>query len=155
VSLRSERSGRGDGRLYHVAFQAVDRCDASCTGEITVTVPHDRSPKKGPRDGGPLYDSTLGAPPCEGDACDPGDCVPDPNDVDACHGASLPPSVTKLEKAKAVLGHGSARRGAKLLGKAAKRVAKAARNGNRSNDCATALAVALHAGVGCVVCGAE
>jgi len=59
VSLRSERSGNGDGRFYHVAFQAVDVCNAVCTGEVTVTVHHDRSPKKTPGDGGPLYDSTL------------------------------------------------------------------------------------------------
>jgi hypothetical protein len=128
-------------------------------GDVTVTVPHDQSPKKTPGDGGPLYDSTLGAPPCEGDACDPEDCVPDPGDVDACQGASLPPSVTtKVEKAKDVLGHGSqsdVRRGAKLLGRAAKRVTKAARNGNLSDGCATALAAALHAGAACVVCGAE
>src|SRR5262245_7312456 len=28
ASLRSERSGHGDGRVYHVAFQAADRCNA-------------------------------------------------------------------------------------------------------------------------------
>ena len=156
VSLRSERTGQGDGRFYHVAFQAVDRCAASCTGEVTVTVPHDRSPKKTPADGGPLYDSTLGAPPCEGDTCDPEDCVPDPHDIPACEGAGIPPGVTtKLEKAKDVLGEGSRRRGAKLLGKAAKRVTGAALHGNLAGDCATALAAALHAGADCVACGGE
>ena len=157
VSLRSERSGQGDGRFYHVAFRAVDRCDASCNGEVTVIVPHDQSPKKTSADGGPIYDSTLGAPPCEGDACDPEDCVPDPHDVGACQGASIPPVVTtKLERAKDVLGNGSdgdLRRGARLLRKAAKRVTKAARNGNLTSSCATALVAALRGGVGCVVCG--
>jgi len=156
VSLRSERSGQGDGRFYHVAFQAVDRCAASCTGEVTVTVPHDRSPKKTPDDGGPLYDSTLGAPPCDGDTCDPEDCVPDPDEVHACEGASIPPGVrAKLEQAKDVLGDGSGRRGAKLLRKTARRVASAALRGNLAGDCATALTAALHAGVDCVVCGGE
>lgn len=69
-ALRSERSGKGDGRFYHIAFEAVDRCNATCTGEVEVVVRHDRSPHKTPGDGGPLYDSTLGAPPCEGDECD-------------------------------------------------------------------------------------
>jgi cysteine-rich repeat protein len=29
VSLRAERSGRGDGRVYHVAFEAIDVCNAA------------------------------------------------------------------------------------------------------------------------------
>lgn len=160
VSLRSERSGRGDGRVYHVAFQAVDRCNAVCAGEITVTVPHDRSPKKSTGDGGPLYDSTLGAPPCTGDACDPTDCVPDPDDVPGCEGAGVPPAVTaRLEKAKRVLGRGKGRRtgttAARLLGKAAKRAAKAATKGDLPVECAAALAAALEGGGACAVCGAS
>jgi cysteine-rich repeat protein len=160
VSLRSERSGQGDGRFYHVAFQAVDRCDAVCTGEVTVTVRHDQSPKKTPGDGGPLFDSTLGAPPCEGDACDPTDCVPDPDDVDACDGVNLPASVTaKLEKAKEVLGRGDGRRSghaaAKLLRKAAKRSARAARSGDLPAEGAEALAEALEGGRNCAICSAE
>lgn len=161
VSLRSERSGPGDGRFYHVAFQAVDRCNAGCTGEVTVTVRHDQSPKKTPGDGGPLYDSTLGAPPCAGDACDPTDCVPDPEDVESCHGTSVPRSVTaKLEKAKEVLGRGKGKKigrvAAKLLGRAAKRAAKAAKNGDLPVDCAEALKAAIAGGSSCAICsGAE
>ncbi|MGH7894663.1 MAG: DUF4215 domain-containing protein, partial [Candidatus Binatia bacterium] len=156
VNLRSERSGQGDGRFYHVAFQAVDRCNAVCTGEVTVSVRHDRSPKKTPGDGGPLYDSTLGAPPCVGDACDSTDCVPDPGDVNACQGANVPASVTaRLEKAKDLLGRGkgkgSARAAAKQLAKAAKRAAKAARNGDLAPDCAEALTAALDGGATCAV----
>ena len=42
VKLRAERSGRGDGRLYSIAYVAKDPSGASCSGIVTVTVPHDR-----------------------------------------------------------------------------------------------------------------
>jgi hypothetical protein len=42
VRLRAERSGRGDGRVYRVAFTATDPSGASCTGTAKVSVPHDR-----------------------------------------------------------------------------------------------------------------
>lgn len=160
VSLRAERSGQGDGRFYHVAFQATDRCDAICTGEVTVSVHHDRSPKKVPGDGGPLYDSTLGAPPCQGGACDPTDCVPDPDGVEACDGEPLPPAVmAKLTKARVLLGRGpggkNERVAAKLLARAARRLDKAARHGVISSDCAAALGDALDGGSTCAVCAGD
>jgi hypothetical protein len=40
--LRAERSGSGDGRVYHVGFTADDGQGGTCTGEITVCVPHDQ-----------------------------------------------------------------------------------------------------------------
>jgi cysteine-rich repeat protein len=160
VRLRSERSGPGDGRFYHVAFQAVDRCNAACTGEVTVTVRHDRSPKKRPGDGGPLYDSTLGAPPCQGDECDPTDCVPDPDDVDACDDDDVPSAVTaKLAKAKTILGRGTGKKSrrvaANLLRRAARRAGKAAKQGNLSRGCAAALGDELDGGRTCVACTGE
>src|SRR5215217_662817 len=42
VKLRAERSGRGDGRVYTVAYVAKDLSGASCSGSVTVTVPHDK-----------------------------------------------------------------------------------------------------------------
>src|SRR3989442_14828187 len=93
ASLRSERSGHGDGRVYHVAFQAIDRCDAVCTGDVAVCVRHDRRPNGTCGDGGPLFDSTAGAPPCQGSSCGPEDCVPDPDEIDACQDDDVPPSV--------------------------------------------------------------
>ena len=39
---RLERSGRGDGRVYTIAYVAKDPSGASCSGTVTVTVPHDR-----------------------------------------------------------------------------------------------------------------
>ncbi|HKH46244.1 MAG TPA: SBBP repeat-containing protein [Thermoanaerobaculia bacterium] len=54
--VRASRAGRGDGRVYHIKFQAQDPDGASCTGEVTVCVPHDRS-GRGCGDGGALFDS--------------------------------------------------------------------------------------------------
>jgi hypothetical protein len=42
VQLRAERSGRGDGRLYVIAYTATDPGRASCSGTVTVSVPHDK-----------------------------------------------------------------------------------------------------------------
>jgi Mg-chelatase subunit ChlD len=41
VSLRAERSGGGDGRVYRVHYTATDTHGATCSGEATVGVPHD------------------------------------------------------------------------------------------------------------------
>jgi hypothetical protein len=57
VLLRAERSGGGDGRVYHVTFRAEDGQGGLCRGEVTVEVPHNR--KSGAVDGGALYDSTV------------------------------------------------------------------------------------------------
>lgn len=43
VDVRSERSGSGDGRVYRIAFTATDTFGASCSGVVTVGVPHDQS----------------------------------------------------------------------------------------------------------------
>ncbi|MEO2166831.1 MAG: hypothetical protein ABGY42_01675, partial [bacterium] len=60
VLLRSERTGLGgaqeDGRVYVVSFTADSGGD-SCTGAVTVGVPHDR--KDTSVDDGQLFDSTL------------------------------------------------------------------------------------------------
>ena len=150
VSLRTEREGSGDGRVYHVEFQAVDVCGAPCVGEVTVCVPHDQGNGDFCADGGPLFDSTLGgAPACTGSGCDVSDCVPDPGDVRACRGDSVPRSVSarlhRAEKllAKAGKGKGRARAAAKQLAKASRRTAHAAKQGHISDDCASALMRAI------------
>lgn len=43
VDVRSERSGSGNGRVYRIAFTATDTFGASCSGVVTVGVPHDQS----------------------------------------------------------------------------------------------------------------
>jgi hypothetical protein len=42
VQLRAERSGGGDGRVYRISFTGTDASGATCTGTVTVSVPHDR-----------------------------------------------------------------------------------------------------------------
>jgi streptogramin lyase len=56
AQLRAERSGKGNGRVYHIAFEASDPNGRTCTGSVAVGVPHDKQDK--PIDDGPNYDST-------------------------------------------------------------------------------------------------
>ncbi len=42
VSLRAERAGGGDGRVYRVTFEAEDPLGARCSAVVRVCVPHDR-----------------------------------------------------------------------------------------------------------------
>jgi hypothetical protein len=60
VTLRAERDGSGDGRVYHIFFNASDSQGAVCSGEMLVgVVPHDQGGDLQAIDGGALYDSTL------------------------------------------------------------------------------------------------
>lgn len=58
--LRSDRAGKGDGRVYHVTFEARDVLGAACAGEITVCVPHDNRKGAACGDGGSVVDSSFG-----------------------------------------------------------------------------------------------
>jgi PKD repeat protein len=58
LQVRSEKSGQGDGRVYHIRFRGTDGQGGTCTGTVQVCVPHDQSPTVTCGDGGPLYDST-------------------------------------------------------------------------------------------------
>ena len=61
ASVRAERDEDGDGRVYHIFFDADDGNGGLSSGEVTVTVPHDKGKQTGPAiDDGPLYDSTDG-----------------------------------------------------------------------------------------------
>lgn len=42
AKVKAERDGLGDGRVYHIGFEAADPSGASCTGTVTVCVPHDQ-----------------------------------------------------------------------------------------------------------------
>ncbi len=59
ASVRAERSGNGNGRVYQISFTADDGHGGTCTGAVTVGVPH--SQKKGVTaiDDGQIYDSTI------------------------------------------------------------------------------------------------
>jgi hypothetical protein len=59
VLVRAERSGRGNGRVYHIAFTADDGKGGACAGEVTVCVPHDRGPEGTCADEGPLFESAA------------------------------------------------------------------------------------------------
>ncbi|HET7396079.1 MAG TPA: hypothetical protein VFK12_06540, partial [Gammaproteobacteria bacterium] len=61
AQVRVERSGTGEGRLYFIAFKATNSAGGSCTGTVTVGVPHDKSHKGLPVDTGDRYDSTVGS----------------------------------------------------------------------------------------------
>ncbi|HEX4965239.1 MAG TPA: hypothetical protein VF173_30800 [Thermoanaerobaculia bacterium] len=56
-TVRSERDGGGDGRVYHINFTATG-ASGSCTGSVTVGVPHDQG-HGSLIDGGSLYNSTT------------------------------------------------------------------------------------------------
>jgi hypothetical protein len=57
--VRAERDGTGNGRVYHISFTADDGRGGTCTGEVTVCVPHDQGRGSECVDGGPLFDSTV------------------------------------------------------------------------------------------------
>ena len=54
--LRAERSGKGDGRVYHVCFTAADP-EGSVTGCVDVIVPHDKKTDPA-KNSGQNYNST-------------------------------------------------------------------------------------------------
>ncbi|PJE64255.1 MAG: hypothetical protein COU90_03720 [Candidatus Ryanbacteria bacterium CG10_big_fil_rev_8_21_14_0_10_43_42] len=62
LEVRAERNGNkntpGDGRVYHIFFDADDGNGGTCSGEVTVCVPHDQGNGNLCVDGGALYDST-------------------------------------------------------------------------------------------------
>ncbi|HEX7181457.1 MAG TPA: SBBP repeat-containing protein [Thermoanaerobaculia bacterium] len=58
AQVRASRAGKGDGRVYHLAFEATNPQGASCTGTVAVCVPHDRGRGAACGDGGALFDST-------------------------------------------------------------------------------------------------
>ena len=60
LRVRASRAGGGDGRIYHLTFTATDPQGASCTGTVTVCVPHDCGKRSACVDGGPLVDSYGG-----------------------------------------------------------------------------------------------
>jgi hypothetical protein len=58
AQLRQERSGTGNGRVYAIWFQADDSSGGTCTGKVSVGVPHDQGKGSTAIDDGQNYDST-------------------------------------------------------------------------------------------------
>ena len=57
--IRAERDGGGNGRVYHIGFEAVDTFGNVCSGEVLVGVQHRRGMQNTPIDDGPIFDSTV------------------------------------------------------------------------------------------------
>ena len=58
AQVRAERDGTGNGRVYHISFDAANQQGGLCSGKVRVAVPHNQGVDLGVIDGGPLYDST-------------------------------------------------------------------------------------------------
>ncbi|MGH7259797.1 MAG: CARDB domain-containing protein [Nitrospiraceae bacterium] len=58
AQVRKERSGAGNGRVYAIAFTADDGKGGTCTGSVSVGVPHDQGQGSVPIDDGQNFDST-------------------------------------------------------------------------------------------------
>ena len=61
-SVRAERSGTGNGRVYAISFTATEAGGATCSGTVRVCVPHGRGRGRTCTDDGQIYNS-LG--PCD------------------------------------------------------------------------------------------
>jgi len=59
ASVRAERSGKGNGRVYQLSFKAEDGKGGFCTGAVTVSVPHSMGKGLTAIDDGQAYDSTA------------------------------------------------------------------------------------------------
>jgi pentapeptide MXKDX repeat protein len=60
AEVRAERDGNGDGRVYHLFFDATDGRGGVCSAEVRAGVmPHDQGGNLDLVDQGPLYDSTA------------------------------------------------------------------------------------------------
>jgi cysteine-rich repeat protein len=114
VAVRSERSGNGDGRVYHIAFRAQDPLGLFCTGEVEVCVRHDNGHGGVCGDQGPLFDSAPAVCVSHGggddddgddDACELDRCVPPPYDIaNRCDDQRLPSPITnRLNRARNLL----------------------------------------------------
>lgn len=60
VYLRAERDGKGDGRVYRIAYTATDGSGGTCSGVVVVGVPHDQGSNGAPVDSGLAVDSFGG-----------------------------------------------------------------------------------------------
>jgi von Willebrand factor A domain-containing protein 7 len=58
ASVRAERAGGGNGRVYRIAYEGSDNRGATCTGTFDVRVPHSQN-GRAPGDDGQVHDSTA------------------------------------------------------------------------------------------------
>ena len=155
--LRSERSGGGDGRVYHVRFTADDGNGGACEGEATVCVPHDRGGGSACVDQGPLFDAAS-KDSCSSDECELDDCVPAEDDVASQCDAPLPAGVTRrLARERALTiraDEATGRRQLRLGRKAARLVRKAKVRADHAlpESCRETVTAILDGAVACCEC---
>jgi len=149
ASLRSEREGGGDGRVYHISFAADDGRGGRCAGTVTVCVPHDQGQGRVCVDQGPLFDST--GPTCVG-ACTSGCAIEMALAQPLCMGENVPAMlVQRLNAAQQLVGQAAGtsgkkkakrlmRKGIKVLKQAVGIAAKDAKKGEISSACAASVA---------------
>jgi|GEM_PF-2465620 len=58
ASVRAERSGKGNGRMYEISFSANDGKGGQCLGKVKISVAHDRGTNTVAVDDGQVYSST-------------------------------------------------------------------------------------------------
>jgi len=58
VLLRAERAGKGNGRVYRIYFTATDGLGGTCSGSVSVVVPHSMKTGHTTVDDGQIYNST-------------------------------------------------------------------------------------------------
>ena len=61
ASVRAERKGGDNGRVYSIGFEATDDSGNTCSGQVQVSVPPNGSGAPAVDDG-PLFDSTASSP---------------------------------------------------------------------------------------------
>src|SRR5207253_5086908 len=111
ASLRAERQGGGDGRVYHISFTADDGRGGRCTGTVTVCVPHDQGHGRMCVDQGPLVDST--GPTCVG-ACTAACAIEMAVAQPVCTGENLPAAlVQRLNAAQQLISQAAGTTGKK------------------------------------------
>ena len=59
ASVRAERAGNGNGRVYTIDYTAADDKGATCSGDVTVSVPKSKGKNGAAVDDGPTFDSTT------------------------------------------------------------------------------------------------
>jgi hypothetical protein len=57
-SVRAERSGKGNGRIYEIIFSVNDGKGGQCLGKVKISVAHDRGANSIAADDGQVYGST-------------------------------------------------------------------------------------------------
>jgi cysteine-rich repeat protein len=166
ANVRAERSGQGDGRVYHIAFSADDGHGASCTGNVMVCVRHDNGRGSVCTDQGPLVDATGMDPDACNNTCHPETCAPEDRELDpiSCGDEALPARAAKrVKRARLLLARSAehagsrkarrlGRRAATHLRAAATIATRAGERGHISEPCAAALSTALTQAAGCAAC---